>query len=672
MKVDLGALLIGEEGEALAIRLWPKDYEKKTNITREEKRLLRFASENFNSGHMVVGIDPMGMSTNDVHIGMFISPTEGLITFSMISNDIEPNKIDDYIAGVTIMESMLYKRLLDSKALITKTGDYKVLRFPYRHVFMFANQNEQACKLAESDRVKLGAYATFRNFMPMNFKGKITRVSELGIFSHIRQQYDPDFAQITDIQSRAIFERLAPEYTVVMNELEPVNVRENSTIIPDNELRITGQELEFRTFYLDDYQVNIVNEMGRDHRVILANPGAGKSVLLLSKAFKYASMYKSNKILLTCYNTNLSDLYSFKRACADFGSNNNLFIMTFHKLAKKIYDEQLHLPYEGPFPDDEEIKKLLFYIKNGKVKTRFLAIFIDEVQIFNPLYLEVCYSLLEEHPDRVFLMAGDLNQSVRTASRRGEAPWKRMANVSLDFSGRVRYIEKNYRNSFEIADFLQKMLKHMNSRFEMLGVIDKSEFDYNQFVCGQRHSMALEVRTGLDRMSIKRKTLEALEEIVTKYKISYSDVAIMFPYKQQKCFSYYIMEWIKSGLKDKDIPFSIISPTGGYIDEHRRYSDTRGVVLSTIDSSLGLDFKAIIVTGLYPYNYAFNEKDKPVLINSWKKINSVDDVVKNNVKLQMRKLYTACSRARDILYIVSYLKPNTPMEDLILSRGDQL
>ena len=131
------------------------------------------------------------------------------------------------------------------------------------------------------------------------------------------------------------------------------------------------------------------------------------------------------------------------------------------------------------------------------------------------------------------------------------------------------------------------------------------------------------------------------------------------------------MHLLKSGLKDKDIPFSIISPTGGYIDEHRRYSDTRGVVLSTIDSSLGLDFKAIIVTGLYPYNYAFNEKDKPVLINSWKKINSVDDVVKNNVKLQMRKLYTACSRARDILYIVSDLKPNTPMEDLILSRGDQ-
>ena len=195
------------------------------------------------------------------------------------------------------MESMLYRRLLDSKALITRTGEYKILRFPYRHICMFSNQNDQTCKLSESDKAKLSPYATFRNFMPISSKGKIKRVSELGIFSYFRQQYDPDFAQLTDIQSRAIFERFAPEYTVVMNELEPVTVRENSTIIPDSELKITGQELEYRTFYLDDYQVNIVNEMGRDHRVILANPGAGKSVLLLSKAFKYASMYKATWVL---------------------------------------------------------------------------------------------------------------------------------------------------------------------------------------------------------------------------------------------------------------------------------------------------------------------------------------------------------------------------------------
>ena len=36
--------------------------------------------------------------------------------------------------------------------------------------------------------------------------------------------------------------------------------------------------------------------------------------------------------------------------------------------------------------------------------------------------------------------AGDLNQAVRALSRKGDAPWKRMNGVHLDFTGRVRYI----------------------------------------------------------------------------------------------------------------------------------------------------------------------------------------------------------------------------------------
>ena len=40
------------------------------------------------------------------------------------------------------------------------------------------------------------------------------------------------------------------------------------------------------------------------------------------------------------------------------------------------------------------------------MKLRFKAIFIDEVQIFDPQYLELCYlGFLEDAEDNVFLMA---------------------------------------------------------------------------------------------------------------------------------------------------------------------------------------------------------------------------------------------------------------------------
>mgnify|MGYP000455972051 CR=1 FL=1 len=74
----------------------------------------------------------------------------------------------------------------------------------------------------------------------------------------------------------AIFERLAPEYTVVMKEREEVYVPEIEDELPAESEEITGDEVEYRTFYLDDYQVGQINDMGRGHRVILANAGAGK------------------------------------------------------------------------------------------------------------------------------------------------------------------------------------------------------------------------------------------------------------------------------------------------------------------------------------------------------------------------------------------------------------
>lgn len=69
----------------MAIRLWPQDYERKDHITKAEKGILRYAARNFQNGHMVVGIDPVGLSGERVKLGMYISPSEGLVTFSIYS-----------------------------------------------------------------------------------------------------------------------------------------------------------------------------------------------------------------------------------------------------------------------------------------------------------------------------------------------------------------------------------------------------------------------------------------------------------------------------------------------------------------------------------------------------------------------------------------------------------
>ena len=571
----------------MSIRLWPQDYERKEHITKAEKALLRYAARNFQSGHIAVGIDPLGLSSEKIKLGMYISPNKGLITFSIYTGKISALPVVFYRNYVEMVEGKIQERLLDSKLLIVRNGQNKALKFPYKHIVMFPDEIAGKASVSPEELTQLLNYATFDSFRPITSSGKEKRIEDLRMFDGIRCPYDKTFKTLSTAECRAIFERLAPEYTVVMNETENVRIAEKKTFVTDADLRITGREVEYKTFFLDEYQVGVVNDMGKGHRVILANPGAGKSVLLLSKAFKYASLYKDSKVLLTCYNNNLADSYNFKRNCANFGENDNLFIMTFHKLVKKIYEECLHSHCETNIATDEEIQKCIDWVKQGRVNLKFKAIFIDEVQIFDPLYLELCYSLLEEDEDRVFLMAGDLNQAVRALSRKGDAPWKRINGVHLDFTGRVRYIEKNYRNSKEIGEYISHMLQHMNTRLSMLDLINSLEYEYNSFKIGTNPTVALKVQTGVQRIDIKKQVVAAIKEISTKYKISYSDIAVLFPYRQVPYHKYYFLYWLQQGLDEEGIPYSMI------INEHEgshikaRQGDISGVIISTIESSFG-------------------------------------------------------------------------------------
>lgn len=649
----------------MPIRLWPEDYERKDHITATEKYILRNASKTFSSGHFVINIDPLGLSTPMVHMGMYISPSEGLITFSIYNDFIKENDISSYITFINYIEEKIYDRLLDSKILIIRDKDKKCLKFPYKHIILFPNEKIKKITAEREKFSELLNFAAFEFFRPVTSDGKEKHITQLKIFEGIRKPFDQNFTTISELECRAIFERLAPEYTVVMNEIENVTIKKSVSQLFDADFMISGNEKEYKTFFLDEYQVAQVNDMGKGHRVILANPGAGKSVLLLSKAFKYASMFKDSKILLTCYNNNLADSYKFKRSCADFGNNNNLFIMTFHRLVKKIYEDCMHKRCLSVFASDEEIKMCIDAVKNGKLKLKFKAIFIDEVQIFNPLYLELCYHLLDtDDPDHVFLMAGDLNQAVRKMSRRGDAPWKQINGVNLDFTGRVRYIEKNYRNSREIAEYISDMLKHINNRLSMLELINSMEYDYNSFKIGEKPAAALKVKTGISRIDIKKELGRAIHEIISKYDVGYSDIAIIFPYKQHTAVKYYFLYWVKTLLDDADIPYSLIT-SDKIVNERKRYSQTTGIVLSTIDSSLGLDFKAVILAGLYPYSYVYSEKGYKKEIKSWADIKKMNDDDQTQVQSQMRAIYTACSRARDVLYVLSDIKPGTPMEEIL-------
>ena len=123
-------------------------------------------------------------------------------------------------------------------------------------------------------------------------------------------------------------------------------------------------------------------------------------------------------------------------------------------------------------------------------------------------------------------------------------------------------------------------------------------------------------------------------------------------------------------LEKNGIPHSMIISSSDDPYAKTRYSETSGVVLSTIESSLGLDFKAVILCGLYPYSYVFTG-EKPKEIKSWSTIQNMTSDEQMDVQNQMRAIYTACSRARDILYVLSDIKSGTPMEEIIKAKENE-
>ena len=114
----------------MPIKIWPREYEKKDHINAGERFLLRNALRNFKEGCFVIGIDPMGYSTDKIHMGMYINPSEGLVTFSVVQGKIAPETIKNYMMMHKIIEPAIYGRLLNSRLLIARSGDKKVLRFP--------------------------------------------------------------------------------------------------------------------------------------------------------------------------------------------------------------------------------------------------------------------------------------------------------------------------------------------------------------------------------------------------------------------------------------------------------------------------------------------------------------------------------------------------------------
>mgnify|MGYP000986793339 CR=1 FL=1 len=467
----------------------------------------------------------------------------------------------------------------------------------------------------------------------------------------------------------SLFQVIVPEYMIPVYTRGIVGEEEiaaTSEIDTDLDYSIAKDDEPGIGFRLTDEQIDLVNDIHRGSQLILACAGSGKSAILISKAFKIASLHPEKQILITCYNANLRNYYEWRIGVAGFRER-NVECLTFHALCRRLL---LEAGINPPIGDGStEAFDKLFQIAeqalhSGKIRRRYFGIFIDEIQIFRPEWYRFCVNLLESQKERqhILVVAGDKSQNINDNVVKGLAPWQAAGNDMPKFEGKTMRIDMNFRNSRPINEYVDRFVDGGRECFQKLELdIDQ---DPDLFLRGRAF------RPGSKPNVVFSDRYQEADDVVSIIKIlnqgldvPLGQIAVLMHHKQYKPAKYYILYWLKEKLEDNDIPYSVLSRDRNHMAV--RYGDRSGVALMTIESALGLDFQAVILCGLYSMGQ-FEKSDS--MIRLMERVDEQalwarrEDFIKN-----FNALYTAMTRARDHLSIVLTRDPRKNIYSRLLA-----
>ena len=523
----------------------------------------------------------------------------------------------------------------------------KNLNIFINYKYYMTNLNKDEIDNAIDDDIKLfiNNNFIFKSEVTKNFRNQDDIVKNL-----LGENIEGEFIDKESKRLDTFIHIISPEYTIpIYDEVQARNMNDQINGIVRRRLsdyEVKDNSLDVKVFRLDTNQINIINSIKPGHKLMLACAGSGKSVLLISKCFKIASLHededpkKNKRFLLTCYNKNLNDMYNWRINIAGFRER-NVDSVTFHKLCKSLLDEIGACYDQNDFDGIFELARRKLY--DGSIKRRYYGIFIDEVQVFKPEWYEFCYDLLEnkENDDYFFVVCGDKSQDIADNMKKGKAPWQ--GNDRLpNFRGNSLRLETNYRNSIEINSYINRFTEIAKNYASKYNIELKEDKDY--ILRGTA------VRNGNDPKVIKSDRYKEAQDVIDIIKdlnenkgIELYDIAVLFAQRQYKPQSYYVYKWIKDKLNDEEIDYSELAPP---VDEFRTsYGYRQGVTLCTVNSALGLDFKAVIICGLKSMGVHWSS-------NTEKSLLDIDEEKENDFIKNINTLYTGCTRARDELYII--------------------
>ncbi len=636
------------------MQVYPEKSDKLELISAERSfiRTIERAYSDSDMGYFVLHINPrkkdVGKGTPELFDMLLCSDGILLFRFFDTQNEMVANATIKAMSNPLVFGTLMKdirEKLEESKYLLDGRGK---LKYDINIVLVFPN--------VEQGKAAEGLLVPEIKFCEDNclFLDGISALRKQG-----KDYFSKYFAPIDELiedDVNFIFQRLCPEITIprkyILDEVTPVSIHDDD---------LTDMDRAVQSYRLDNWQIDIVNRITRGNQLILACAGSGKSVLLISKCFKLASLNPSEDFLITCYNRNLNNYYQWAIAQAGF-IDRNVRCTTFYGLCKQLLESNnIGLPtmYQGQEAEyyDRLFTRVNDALVNGQIKERFFGIFIDEVQIFKPEWYRFCFNLLKSKDDgsHYFVIAGDKSQDIKNNIKQGKAPWQGGGSQYPEYRGKTLPIETNYRNSKPINDAIDRFVSYAKKIGTQLGV-DLSS-DPELFLRGTAYRPGNEpTLVELRDFSNEGEAKAICDSIRSLLKKGYSEVDIAVivynknaPYttKGWKTSYYNLLPDIRRIFYEEgwENPAVLISGESS----GSTYGSRRGVTIATIEGSLGLDFRAVILAGLRP-------------LGTYEKVRTANDLEglpddkllerREGFKKNINFLYTGCTRAKDELTVI--------------------
>ncbi|WP_160725324.1 3'-5' exonuclease [Bacillus sp. USDA818B3_A] len=468
--------------------------------------------------------------------------------------------------------------LKKDKNLVQLDGKYKFqLKFPYGHGVVFT-------RMYSKDFIEEGLYSVIEPNLCLT-----------------RNEIDPDKEEFSE---EILMEKILNMFVVPFRLKEPLTLEDINAIryhlFP--EVRISA-EFKAPVPYQDQlllslhdiktmdlHQENLAKQIGDKNRLIRGVAGSGKTIILASRAKMLSKQNPDWKILILCYNISLAnaiqqmihhmlnepeDLFDFDPNVKKV-QNQNIIVRNFHSWLKndlKIREQQL--------PDIiEKIER------KESILPTYDAVLIDEGQDFEAEWLRIV-SLLINSDTQSLLLVEDRAQTIYNRKR------SYLQDTGLSFQGRSKVLSINYRNTQQIVKFAWDFYRK-HSMFKNKVVNRDLEGEIIAPKSTKRKGPEAGIVRAANFFDEMRLVARQIKKLHQERKVPFDDMLIL--YRVKRTHQYPIIDMIKRSLTNEGLPFYWI--TENDVSKRSFEKEDSKVKISTIDSSKGLDFRAVFIVNV--------------------------------------------------------------------------